>query len=89
MPKTRKATPADYVIHYFGGARPLARDLGVDEALPSHWRTRRDKRGNLGLIPQAHHKRIIEIAAKRRLPVTAEHLVHGGELPIEPERAAG
>ncbi len=91
VPPTVHLNPAGYVIHHFGGVRRLAAALRVDPSLPSNWQRRRDKRGNAGLIPQAHHKRILELAAERGLPIEERHLVHGGKIvPVpEPEQAAG
>lgn len=72
-------TPAEYVIRVFGGVTPLAKALGVAASAVCRWQGRR--RGVAGLIPSGAQRRVLDAAAKRNLPVTAEDLVMGRVVP--------
>lgn len=81
-----KVTPIDYVIHAFSGVRPLARRVKRDPSTISRLRRRRDRDGNVGLIPDRLQRRILLVVeqgvAKLRVPITSEHLVNGGEIDV-------
>lgn len=81
-----KVSPIDYVIHHFHGVRPLGRELNVNPSTITRLRKKRDKAGNLGLIPGTLQKKILARAADRKLPITSDNVVNGGE--IEKQRAA-
>jgi len=80
MPK-KKLTPADLVIARFGGVRPLARNIGKNPSTISLWRTRhsgkipnRSEKGD----PKGTHIRLLELAKKNKIQLTADELINGG-----------
>ncbi len=58
--------PHSEVLSAFGGPRPLARAIGIDPNIASHWW----QRG----IPQKYWFDVEDAAAKLELPVTARQL---------------
>lgn len=83
-----KVTPIDYVIHAFSGVRPLARRVKRDPSTISRLRRRKDRDGNVGLIPDRLQRAILRAAEQGeslRVPITPEHLVQGGEIDVRRE----
>jgi hypothetical protein len=81
MPK-KKLTPAELVIRRFGGVRPLARELDKSPSTISLWRSRHsgkipNRSETLG-DPKGTHIRLLELAKKRDIPLTADELINGG-----------
>lgn len=70
-----KLSPARLVAERFGGIRPLGRLLGVDPSAISKWISRG------GHIPSTSdtHKRLLTLAKKNKIKLTAEELTFGGE----------
>lgn len=81
-----KLSPIDYVIHCFHGVRPLGRKLKVDPSTITRLRQKKDRAGNVGLIPGALQKRILDLAHEEGLAITPDNVVHGGE--VEAQRIA-
>lgn len=80
MPK-KKLTPAELVIARFGGVRPLAREIDRNPSTISLWKSRhqgripnRSENGD----PKGTHIRLLELAKKRSIPLTADELINGG-----------
>lgn len=81
MPK-KKLPPADLVIKRFGGVRPLARELDMSPSTVCLWKTRHN-----GKIPNSStrgdpigtHLRLLNLAKKRKIPLTTDELIYGGE----------
>ena len=67
--------PAPFIIEAFGGASVLARLLDVDISTVSQWRIRG------GRIPSSKQAKILRLAKKLGLQITAEHMVHGSRTP--------
>jgi len=72
-------TPAEIVIKEFNGIAPLARALGISSATVCRWRRPRPKDPQGGQVPGKHHRRIIEIAKDRNLPIVLKDLWYGRE----------
>jgi hypothetical protein len=77
----KKLTPADLVIRRFGGVRPLARELGKNPSTVSLWTSRhqgkipnRSANGD----PKGTHVRLLELAKRKSIPLTADELINGG-----------
>jgi len=70
-------SPAKYVISLFGGVRPTARALGRDPSAVSRWATSIKKGGLGGRIPGTNHKKILQIAKRKGLDITAADLISG------------
>lgn len=64
--------PARYVVDQFGGIRPTARALDCAVTNVFRWVHSKD-----GSIPAKYQKQILKIAAKRKLPITANDLIYG------------
>lgn len=64
-----KLKPALLVIELFG-IRPLATDLDCSPTTVLRWR-----KG--GEVPGKWHKKLLELAKKREIALTAEELVYG------------
>lgn len=69
--KNKKLNPAAYVIKQFGGIRPTATALGRFPSAVHGWNKRRQ-------LPMAICKKILVIADKNRMSITAENLIFGG-----------
>lgn len=66
----KKYSPAAWVIHVFGGVRAAGRAIGRDKASVCIWQ-------RSGLVPTSSLRKILEIARKRGLDITAEDLILG------------
>lgn len=64
--------PAHCAIRAFGGVRPLARALSVNQSSVSRWQL-------TGLIPTAQQRRVLEAAWLSRINLTAHDLIFGRE----------
>lgn len=60
-------TPKQVVISTFGGARPLARLLGLSHGAVWKWRT----------IPSKYHEKLLALARSKRKRLTPEMLILG------------
>lgn len=69
-------SPADKVIHAFGGVRAVARALGVNSSSVSRWRMPAERRGLDGRVPSRHQARILQIARDSGMALAAEDLIH-------------
>ncbi len=81
MPR-KKLTPADLVIARFGGVRPLARELHMSPSTISLWRSRHGGKipnTSANGDPKGTHLRLLDLAKKRRVELTADELIYGGE----------
>jgi hypothetical protein len=73
-----KLSPARLVATRFGGIRPLARLLDQDPSSISKWIARGGKIPNSSRHGDTH-KRLLALAKKERVKLTAEELTFGGE----------
>lgn len=65
----KRLNPGQLVVSLFG-VRPLAAEIQVSPTTVLHWR---DK----GEVSADKQKAILELARKRRVPLTAEELIYG------------
>ena len=70
-------TPADYVIHSFGGVRQTARMLNVAPSTVSRWSSRENKFGQQGTVPSKWHNIILRHAKRLKLDLTEVNLIKG------------
>ena len=75
-----KLNPADYVIHVFGGIRPMARHINRTASSISAWRTGIRRNDNKGEIPSQAMVEIMKAAKKLRLDITEKDLIYGREV---------
>jgi hypothetical protein len=73
-----RLSPAEYVIRTIGGVRKTARAIGRVPSAVSAWRS---KAGTGGEIPRGAQKDILKFARLKRLPITAEDLLLGRDVP--------
>lgn len=67
--------PAKRIIELFGGVRPLARELDTDPSVVCRWALPKERRGQGGLIPAEYQGRILKLAKRKQLQVSAEDLI--------------
>lgn len=73
-------SPAEYVIHVFGGVRATARALDKYPSTISKWQNRKTEDGLLGQIPGSAQRQILEVAKAKGLDITPQDLIFGKEL---------
>lgn len=75
-------SPAQYVIHVFGGVRKTARMIGRNPGAICHWKQPRKKGGCGGDVPGAAQRIILLVAKKHSLDITPGDLVYGRRITI-------
>jgi hypothetical protein len=65
-------SPAAVVIARLGGEAMVSAITGTAYTAPYRWQAPRAKGGTGGLIPQRHHRRLIDYARAKGIPLTAE-----------------
>jgi len=69
-------SPAEYVIHVFGGVRATARAVGRYPNAVCRWKKKS------GHIPSAAQRVILSVAKKNNLSITPNDLVYGKEVKM-------
>jgi hypothetical protein len=64
--------PAQRIIDRLGGEAQVAFLTGTSYTAPYRWQAARAKGGTGGLIPQRHHRGLIDYARAKGIPLTAE-----------------
>lgn len=77
-PKTVYLTPLDVVECLVAEMRQLGRIVGTHPKSPYGWRRGSSWRDD-GDMPPPVNRRVLAYAARHDLPLTAEHLIWGGE----------
>lgn len=72
--RLKQVSPAEYVIHAFGGVVKTAQALDRAPSSISEWKSRD------GSVPTALQKKILTIAKKKNLPITEYELIFGGKI---------
>lgn len=82
--------PAELIINLLGGRDEVSRIAGVDPNTVYRWRIPYESGGTSGYIPRRYHKKIIEFAASKGIPLTPAAFIDKAAIPIvlSPERAA-
>ncbi len=70
-------SPAEYVIHIFGGVRKCAREINRSPSSVSKWQAPKERRGCGGNIPSGAQRIILDRAKKLGLDLTADDLING------------
>ena len=68
-------SPAEYVIHVFGGVRATARALGKCPSNVSKWQKR-------GYVPSKNIAKIMKVATEMKLDLEPRDLVYGRDLAL-------
>lgn len=79
---TMKMSPAEYVIHIFGGVRATARALKKTPTCISKWRQSLEQGGTGGKIPSKAQQEILLVAQTDKLDITPSDLVIGRTVRI-------
>ena len=65
-------SPAEYVIHVFGGISATARAIGRSKMAVSYWKTQ-----SKGRVPGPSQALVLAAARKKKLDITPEDLIRG------------
>src|SRR5262245_39185554 len=81
--------PARSIITKLGGEGAVALICGTALSAPYRWQHPRARRGTGGLIPQRHHRALMDYAQAHRIPLAAEEfLPPRAGAPAQPEEEA-
>jgi hypothetical protein len=67
--------PAQRIIARLGGEAHVAFITGTAYTAPYRWQAPRRKGGTGGLIPQRHHRRLLDYARANGIPLGAEEFL--------------
>ena len=67
--------PAKQIIGRLGGEAQVAFITGTAYTAPYRWQAAKWKGGTGGLIPQRHHRALLDFAHARRIPLAAEEFL--------------
>jgi hypothetical protein len=65
--------PAEYAILVFGGASVIAREIGKTRGAVNRWK-------GYGGVPRSSHRKLLEIAKRKKIDFTAQDLITGRTL---------
>jgi len=82
----QQLTPAEYVIHVFGGVRATALAIGRNASSVCKWTKSKAKHGLDGKIPSSLQKTVLEVAKKRKLDIKAQDLIYGRRVLVKNKR---
>lgn len=72
--------PASQIIARLGGEAQIASITGTAYTAPYRWQASRQKGGTDGVIPQRHHRKLLDYARSQGIALAAEEF-----LPAAPE----
>jgi hypothetical protein len=67
--------PAASIIRKFGGEARLAEIAGTARSAPYRWRQEKSRGGTGGLIPQTHHRALLDYAQTHGVALSAEEFL--------------
>lgn len=67
--------PAATVVRLLGGPTKVSQIVGVHRTRVSNWMRPREAGGTGGVIPLAHHRRLLQAAVAEGASLTAEELL--------------
>jgi hypothetical protein len=71
--------PASIIIARLGGEAMVSFITGTAYTAPYRWQAARTKGGTGGLIPQRYHRKLIDYARSKGIPLNAEEFLPGEE----------
>ena len=80
--------PAERIIALLGGEAQVAFLTGTSYTAPYRWQAARQKGGTGGLIPQRHHRVLLDFARCKGIALAAEDFLPAAEPPGKGEAAA-
>lgn len=75
--------PASSIIERLGGEAVVAKITRTAFTAPYRWQHARDKGGTGGLVPQKHHRPLLDYARTKGIELSAEDFLE----PAQPEAA--
>jgi hypothetical protein len=69
------SSPAAVIIARLGGESTVSSITGTAYTAPYRWQAARKKGGTGGLIPQRYHRRLIDYARSKGIPLNAEEFL--------------
>lgn len=70
--------PASKIIEKLGGEAEVAKALDTALTAPYRWQYSREKGGTDGLIPQRHHRKLLDFAKEKGVRLRAEEFLSEG-----------
>jgi hypothetical protein len=67
--------PATTIIRKLGGEAKVAAIVGTALSAPYRWQHEKSRGGTGGLIPQAHHRRLLDYAHAHGIALAAEEFL--------------
>lgn len=67
--------PASKIIKRLGGEAKVAEITGTAFTAPYRWQHEKSKGGSNGLIPQRHHRALLDYARSHKIPLHAEEFL--------------
>ena len=67
--------PASVIIARLGGEAAVSSITGTAYTAPYRWQAARTKGGTGGLIPQRHHRCLIDYAQSKGIPLSADEFL--------------
>jgi hypothetical protein len=67
--------PASAIIRKLGGEARVAKLTGLALTAPYRWQHRKSRGGTGGLIPQAHHRALLDYAQAHGIALSAEEFL--------------
>jgi hypothetical protein len=77
--------PATRIIRKLGGEAKVADITGMSFTAPYRWQYEKSKGGTGGLIPQAHHRALLDYAHAHGIPLSAEEFLSPRKTACEAE----
>jgi hypothetical protein len=79
--------PAQQIIERLGGEAQVSHITGTAYTAPYRWQAPRAKGGTGGLIPQRHHRRLLDYARAKGIPLAAEEFLAASDAtPVRRKR---
>ena len=75
--------PAQTIISLLGGPKAVSSAVGVHRTRVSNWKRPKAAGGTDGLIPQRHHRTLLDLAESKDVPLCADDF-----LPAKVDAAA-
>jgi hypothetical protein len=76
---TRPLQPAARVIRRLGGEQQVATIAGIAITGPYRWQQAKARGGTGGLIPQRHHRVLLNYARDHKIKITARDFIGGDD----------
>jgi hypothetical protein len=76
--------PAQTIIDKLGGVSVVAEVASVHRTRVSNWKRPREKGGTGGIIPQRHHRSLLDYAKAKQINLTADEFLAPSQVEAQP-----